>query len=319
MSPSTRNAKQWTRSLSPYARLAWGVLGYNLLVILWGAYVRATGSGAGCGRHWPLCNGEVVPQSPTVKTMIEFAHRLTSGVALLLVVGMVVWAWRVFPRRHPARLGALLSLVFIVIEALLGAGLVLLEYVADDTRIARGYWVAGHLANTFLLVGSMALAAWWASGGAPVRPRLRGPVPVVLAATLAGVLLVGMTGAVTALGDTLFPSESLREGVALTHAHDAHVFVRMRLWHPTMALATGLLILVLTWLVHAPDRFPPATRTLAALLLAAFVGQFALGVVNFALLAPVSLQLLHLLMADVTWVLLVLLAASVWAEDGAVQ
>src|SRR5579884_1098197 len=76
------------------ARFAWGVLAFNLGVILWGAYVRATGSGAGCGNHWPLCDGEVIPRSPQSQMLIEFTHRVTSGLALLLVVGLVVWTWR---------------------------------------------------------------------------------------------------------------------------------------------------------------------------------------------------------------------------------
>ena len=86
------------RPRSGFAAYAWAVLGFNLLVILWGAFVRATGSGAGCGSHWPLCNGEVLPRAPALATLIEFSHRLTSGVALLLVIGLVVGAWRGFPR-----------------------------------------------------------------------------------------------------------------------------------------------------------------------------------------------------------------------------
>ncbi len=47
-----------------FSRYAWGVLLWNVLVALWGAYVRATGSGAGCGSHWPTCNGEILPRAP---------------------------------------------------------------------------------------------------------------------------------------------------------------------------------------------------------------------------------------------------------------
>jgi cytochrome c oxidase assembly protein subunit 15 len=103
--------------LGRYAIYAWAVLAYNLLVILWGAFVRASGSGAGCGSHWPLCNGEVV----RVATLIEFSHRMTTGLAGLLVIGLVVWAFRAFPRRSTVRLGAALSLAFIIIEGLVGA------------------------------------------------------------------------------------------------------------------------------------------------------------------------------------------------------
>src|ERR1700732_3618630 len=94
-------------------RFAWAVVWYNVLVILWGALVRATGSGAGCGNHWPLCSGEVVPQTPALATLIEFTHRATSGIDVVLVAVLVVWAFRAFPRRHPARRGATLSGFFL--------------------------------------------------------------------------------------------------------------------------------------------------------------------------------------------------------------
>ena len=95
------------------ARYAWFVLGVNVLVILWGAYVRASKSGDGCGSHWPLCNGLVVPNVSRFTTIVEFTHRLTSGVAFILVVILLVRAWRTFGKGHPARAGALASLIFI--------------------------------------------------------------------------------------------------------------------------------------------------------------------------------------------------------------
>ena len=152
MPPTADLAVARPLSVSPmatrFARYAWGVLAANLAVILLGAYVRATGSGAGCGAHWPLCNGAVLPREPAVQTLIELSHRLSSGLALLLVAGLVVSAWRTHPRGHVVRRGAALAAAFMASEAAIGAGLVLLRYVADDTRLARGYWVAGHLINT---------------------------------------------------------------------------------------------------------------------------------------------------------------------------
>src|SRR5664279_4937818 len=110
-----------------FARFAWGVVAYNLAVVLWGAFVRATGSGAGCGNHWPLCNGTATPHSASAATIIEFTHRVTSGLDLALVALLVVWAFRRFPRQHPVRLGATLSALFLITEALVGAALVLLQ------------------------------------------------------------------------------------------------------------------------------------------------------------------------------------------------
>jgi len=294
-----------------YARFAWGVLGFNLLVILWGAFVRATGSGAGCGSHWPLCNGQVVPRAPALATVVEFGHRLTSGLALLLVIALVVGAWRAYPRGHRVRWAAALSGFFIVTEALIGAGLVLLELVADNASLARGFWVAGHLLNTFLLVAALALTAWWASdgGGAPVRSRERSHW-LLLFAALAGVLLLGVSGAVTALGDTLFRVDTLEEAKAMTFSDSAHLFVRLRLYHPALAVAVGGLIAAAAWVAGA-RRGDALGGRLALWLAASYLAQLAIGLLNVWFLAPVSLQIVHLLLSDLIWIALVLLTAHV--------
>ncbi|MGH7789206.1 MAG: COX15/CtaA family protein [Candidatus Binatia bacterium] len=292
-----------------YARFAWLVLAFNLFVIVWGAFVRASGSGAGCGSHWPLCNGAVVPRAPQLATLIEFGHRATSGIALLLVVGLVVGAWRTYPRRHIVRRGAVWSAFFIVTEALIGAGLVLLEYVADDTRVARGYWVGGHLLNTFLLVAALASTAWWASGNGAPRLLGRARLAALLFGGLAGVLLLGVSGAITALGDTLFPVATLAEGKAMTFSPTAHAFVRLRIWHPTLAVLVGLwLVAVAGAAVRA--NAAPAVRRCAVAMLALYALQLGVGVANVWLLAPIALQLVHLLLSDLVWIALILLTAS---------
>src|SRR5579883_1779126 len=163
-SPAQRTDRQ-----NLYAKFAWGVLWFNIAVILWGGVVRATGSGAGCGDHWPLCNGQVVPRSPQIETLIELAHRATSGLALVGVLGLVIGAFRWFPKKSPVRRGAVLSAVFVLMEAIIGAGLVLLKLVAKDASLLRGAYLSVHLVNTLILVAVLALTAWWASG----RPDLR--------------------------------------------------------------------------------------------------------------------------------------------------
>jgi heme A synthase len=297
-----------------YATYAWVVLGVNLLVILWGAFVRASGSGAGCGSHWPLCNGEVVPRAPALETMIEFGHRLSSGLALLCIVGLVVAAWRRYPSGHRVRFAALLAALFIVSEALIGAGLVLLQHVARDTSVARAYWVGGHLTNTFLLVGALTLTAWWASGGAPLRLRQHGWLTAIFALALGSVLLLGVSGAVTALGDTLFPVATLAEGTALTFSDTAHLFVRLRRWHPALAIGVGVWLGV-TALTAVRAHPAPIVRRFATALLALYAAQLGLGALNVMLLAPVGVQLAHLLLSDLIWIGAVLLAASSLAAD----
>ena len=296
-----------------YARLAWGTLGFNVLVILWGGLVRATGSGAGCGSHWPLCNGEVVPRAPAVATLIEFSHRLTSGVALLLIAVLVIGAWRGFPRGHPVRRGAALSGLFIISEALIGAGLVLLQLVADNPSLARGVWVAGHLTNTFLLLASLTLTAWWASGGGELRLRAAGAARASLAIALTGALLLGVSGAITALGDTLFPAATLAEAEAQTFSATAHLFVRLRVYHPSLAVAVGLGV-VFAVLSVTTARRNALTQRLGLGVIALYLLQCAIGLANVWFLAPVAIQIVHLFVSDLIWITLVLFSASALAE-----
>ncbi len=295
-----------------FAKFAWGVLAFNLLVIVWGAFVRATGSGAGCGSHWPLCNGELVPRAPALETLVELSHRLTSGVALLLVIALVYFAWKRFPAGHRTRIAAAASLFFIITEALIGAGLVLLEYVAENSSSARGVWVGGHLVNTFFLVASLTLTAWWASGAPSFAIRRRDPLTLLLAAALGGLLVLGASGAITALGDTLFPVATFAEGKEMTFAKDAHLFVRLRIWHPTMALIVAAIVVAAAFFASRSEHHP-RTTSIAVTTVGLLAAQLLLGLANMWWLAPVPLQLAHLLLSDLLWIALILLTASALA------
>ncbi len=295
-----------TMKLNRYAVFSWGTLAYVLLVIVWGAYVRATGSGAGCGSHWPLCNGTVVPRAPEVETLIEFTHRVTSGLSLLLVVGMVVWARRIYSRGHLVRRGAAASLVLMVVEALLGAGLVVFGLVAEDDSVARAISMALHLVNTFLLVGAITLTCWWASGGAAPRLRGHGVTMGVLAVGVAGFVVLGVSGAVTALGDTLFSAISMSEARALGITH---WLLPLRIFHPLIAIVVGCYLILAAGYV-AVRHAGPATRRLAAALIGLILVQLGAGFLNVYLRAPVWLQGVHLLLADLVWIVLVLLCTA---------
>ncbi|MCK5314971.1 MAG: COX15/CtaA family protein, partial [Anaerolineales bacterium] len=222
--------------LTGYAKFAWGVLIYNIFVILWGAFVRATGSGAGCGSHWPLCNGQVMPQEPQIETIIEFAHRLSSGLAFVLVLVMLIWALRAYPKGHVVRRGAWFSMILITTEALVGAGLVLFEWVAQDASVGRAISIVIHLINTFLLLAALSLNAWWASGGRKIQIRENGSLAWLLILGLLGTMIIGASGALTALGDTLFPVNSLAEGIRQDFTPTAHFLLRLRLLHPSVAV-----------------------------------------------------------------------------------
>ena len=297
-----------------FSTFAWVVLAFNLLVILWGAYVRATGSGAGCGSHWPLCNGVVVPLQPQIETIVEFTHRLTSGLAFLIVLVLVVWAFRAYPRGHPVRLGAMLSMIFIITEALVGAGLVLYGWTAEDQSIGRVISISIHLINTFLLLATLTLTAWWASGGERIVLRGQGISVWLFVIGFLGVLILGVSGAITALGDTLFPAGSLSEGIAQDFVPTAHFLVRLRVWHPVIAMLNGLYLLFLGGLIYQ-FRATPRIQRLALTLGALFLAQLVAGMINLGLLAPVWMQLVHLLLADMVWIALVLLAAANFGES----
>lgn len=298
-------------------RFAWGFLLYNLAVIAWGAFVRATGSGAGCGEHWPLCNGEVVPRPKSVETVIELTHRVTSGLSIVLVVVLAVWTFRVLPKGYRARRGAFMSVVFMFGEALLGAGLVLFKLVGLDASLTRAFSMILHLGNTFFLVGAIALTCFWltispervlqgtSKASNADEPRF-GIEKIGLVASLAGVLTTGSTGAIAALGDTLFPSTSLRAGLAQDLSPVAHVFLRLRLLHPFIALTTGAIVLATAALIRSRAT-SNAVRTKSYVVTGLFVLQFCAGLLNLVLLAPIWMQLTHLLLADTMWIALVLL------------
>jgi heme A synthase len=308
-----------------FARFAWVVLAYNLLVIAWGAFVRATGSGAGCGRHWPLCNGEVVPRPQSLATVIELSHRLTSGLALLLVVALFVGAVRALSAGHRVRRLAGAATVFIVFEALIGAALVLFELVAHDASMKRALSMILHLGNTFLLLGALVLTAWTASfpaaapspGAASSPPREHARiVKAAIAVALLALLAVGASGAVAALGDTLFPARTLREGLAQDLSPTAHAFVRLRLLHPMIALGAAALVFATAGLLRVV-RPSPRVHALSRAVAAFVFLQLGAGLLNVALLAPVWMQLAHLLLADGVWMAVVVLGWEAAYGEGA--
>lgn len=293
---------------SSFIKFAWAVLGFNILVILWGAYVRATGSGAGCGSHWPLCNGEILPREPQVETLIEFSHRLSSGLAFILVFILLLLSRRLFSKGDPVRLGAMLSFVFIITEALIGAGLVLFNWVAQNASLGRAISIVAHLINTFILLGCLTLTAWWASGGKRMYLAGKGLLRWLILIGLIGMIILGMSGALTALGDTLFPADNLRQAIQQDFSSTAHFLVRLRILHPMIAVIVSSYLIVLSGYIRLKirgEQIKSWSRWLTALV----IMQLGAGVVNVALLAPVWMQLIHLLLADAIWIALILVTA----------
>lgn len=295
-------AKRVSRALVQYA---WFVVGYNILVILWGALVRATGSGAGCGNHWPLCNGQVVPLSPRIDTIIEFTHRCMTGGAIFVVLGLLIWTFRSTVKDQAARVAAVVSTVLLTNEAILGMLLVKLGYVTGNQSMGRVVMLSIHLSNTLLLLGALTLTAVLLGTGQMTRDlHLRGKNAAAMFAGLAATIIVGVSGSLAALGDTLFPASSLRAAVEQDLSSSSPLLLRLRGVHPVSAVIAGAFVI---WLV-AQNR--QSKQRLSNLVLGLLGFQFLLGVVDIVLLAPVSMQILHLLGADLYWVALVTLSAK---------
>jgi heme A synthase len=288
-----------------FANFAWFVVGYNVAVVLEGGLVRATGSGAGCGNHWPLCNGQVVFGTPAMATVIEFAHRSMTGIDLVLILGLLVWAVRAFPKHHAVRLGAALSTVFLFTEALIGAALVKFGLVVHDASPARAAVLSLHLTNTLSLLACLTLTAWWV-GHPRISLEERGVLRRKRMAwfSLAAVAFLGITGALAALADTLYPVRSLAAGFAQDLSPDANFIVRLRALHPFVAAAVGL------WVMYYASLRTADARGTARAVIALVLAQFLAGLLNMLLLAPVGMQIMHLLLADLLWIALVALCSD---------
>ncbi len=298
------------RAGSRFTLAAWAFLAYLIAVILFGAWVRISHSGDGCGSNWPTCHGEVLPTAPSAATMIEFTHRATSGLCGIFGIGLLGWSWRRSGRSAVTRLVAL-TLLFVVFEGAIGAGLVLGELVADDQSGARAAVIALHLTNTLLLTAFAALAAWRSQHpGAGTFAAGRRP-GFSIALTL--VVLTAMTGAVTALGDTLFPrgvevGPGLFAAIRTDLSPANHFLVRLRVIHPAVAVIAAAYLI---WFLEKEAAKSHMART-ALYLVAAEVG---VGFLNVGLAAPGWLQIVHLLVAQCLWISLVLACARPAGES----
>ncbi|HEX4335977.1 MAG TPA: COX15/CtaA family protein [Polyangiaceae bacterium] len=298
-----------------FERLAWSVLAYTIAVVLFGAVVRITGSGAGCGQHWPTCQGEIMHLPRTVATAIELSHRLTSGLSLLFVVGIALLARRRFPAGHVVRRFATAAVVLMLVESLVGAALVLLRLVGENTSLARAAVMSVHLVNTNLLAGSIALTAWTSRHAAPRRWLPSCGLDWALLATLVVALCVSVTGALTALGDTLYPVKTARtvaERLSADQTTTASLIERVRAVHPLVAFGAAVLFVTVAYRTKE-IRPRPAVERGATLVIALVFMQVTAGVVNIVLSAPGYMQVLHLGIATLLWLSLCVFYATAMA------
>ncbi len=308
------------RKLSGFAKYAWFVLIYNMLVVLWGVFLRASKSGDGCGQFWLTCQGEVLPSAPQFKTVIEFTHRIMSaadGVIMLVLLG---WAFAIWRAERSERSASVLktagaAFFFVLTEGAVGAGLVLTGNTAETLTAARPFWMGAHLINTYILLAFLALTARAAAGGKLFKLRVSAKYQTAVAAGILAILIVSITGSIAALSNMIFPSGTLSESIAKDFSETSHILLRLRLLHPVTAVLSGVFIVFLTgWM--AKERFGDTdvswwSNVIALLILI----QIAFGAMTLLMLGPIVMQLGHLLLADAVWISFVMFAASFLASD----
>ena len=307
--------------LGKLAKYAWFVLAYNLIVILWGVFLRASLSGDGCGEHWLTCGGEFIPSAPQLKTQIEYFHRVTTSLAgltviILLVSAVIQWRRNKSSQNKLIIRMSIASLLFIILEGIIGGLLVLTGNTAANWTPTRPFWMAAHLVNTFALIAVLALTAWLASGGKSFSLfKAQRKVLILLAIAMVGIFVVGMSGSLAALSSMLFPSSTLSEGIAKDFSATSHYLLRLRVFHPILSITTGIFLIFLAGWCKKQAQESFSVERWSNVLTVIVLIQFASGGITLLLLAPIVMQLIHLFLADMVWISFVLMAASFLANE----
>ncbi|MER3430695.1 MAG: cytochrome oxidase assembly protein [Blastocatellia bacterium] len=305
--------------LSRFAQYSLFALAFNLLVILWGVFLRASKSGDGCGQFWLTCNGELIPSAPEFKTIIEFTHRLMTAVDGIVMLILIAWAFAAWYRQRTRAswLGLVMatgSFIFVLTEAAVGAGLVLTGNTALAVTETRPFWAMGHLVNTFILLAFLTLTFWFSNG----EKRLHWPEHKTALLLVGGVcllLLVGMSGSLAALSNMLFPSQSLAEGISKDFSAGSNLILRLRLSHPILSILAGVYLFVVAGWLRSRERDRSAIAKAAKAVSFLVVVQILFGAATLLSLGPIIMQLGHLFLADLLWIALVLLIASSVSKD----
>lgn len=307
--------------LTGFAKFAWFVLGYNILVILWGVFLRASKSGDGCGQHWLTCQGEVVPSAPQLKTIIEFSHRVTTSLAGILVIVLLGWAiWTWYRNRNEVTKRVLkmaaASLLFVIVEGIIGAGLVLTGNTAENLTPERPFWMAAHLVNTLVLLAFLTMTAWITSGGRKLDLKFPAAYLAVLVGGFLLILIVGISGSIAALSSMIFPSASLAEGLAKDFSPTSNVLLKLRLVHPILSTAVGVFLIFSTGWLKTKSGDRPGVARWSTILSILILTQVAFGAATLLMLAPILMQLGHLFLADSIWISLVLFSVNFLESNG---
>ncbi len=287
--------------LTRFAKFVWFVLAYNFAAVAWGVYVRASNSGDGCGSHWPLCDGASVPLAGYAAKLVEASHRISTSLIGVFALIMLVWAFRSYPKHHLARRGSVFVMAMTIIEGLFGALLVKLHYVTTNPSAGRALVMGFHVISTFLLLGAIAVTALAGSGLNKIKLRDQGAVGTPLLLGALGMIMLGLSGAVSALGHTLRPVDNVLSAALKS---DTFWMVRLQPLHPLIAVAVGLYLALIAGLI-AHLRPDPRVRVAGQWMTGLYALQLIIGLYNIWAKAPIAVQMLHLTIADMNWVALV--------------
>lgn len=283
---------------SKLKKIALGLLIYTILVILWGAWVRISHSGNGCGDTWPLCDGQLIPKATHQKTWIEYAHRLMSGAYGILVVYFWILARKTLAKKSLALSTAFFTLIFMISEALLGAKLVIFGLVSNNDTPYRAFVMALHQVNSLLLTGAITLC-WLSINSTQLSTKLFKPIkwqPIAI-------IVLAITGAWASLSTTLFPSESLISGLLNDVSSSAHYLIRLRIIHPILALSLGSIMIALFWRSSLDETNSLELRNASQQTAFGLLAALAFGVSTLLALSPTWMKLGHLAIAHVIWIL----------------
>ena len=264
----------------------------SIASILAGAFVRATGSGDGCGATWPTCKGKIIPALSDTSELIEFSHRSVSGV--LLVVTLIIFAkTRKFQKDSLVRIVTNYLTFFVIFEALIGAVIVIFEWVGLNSSLPRIIAVPIHLVNTFGLLGSYAILYKILQDDLQNIKDMFNKNFLLISSLF---LLSGATGSITALADVLFPSASFVEGFLADFDRTSEVLTRLRILHPI--ISSTLSIVLYVYATGIRKKYNVSVKPLQTLILIAVF----LGVINVLSNIVLPLSILHLAIADFLWI-----------------
>jgi heme A synthase len=270
-------------------------------LITFGALVRVTDSGLGCGNSWPLCNGTVIPPLDNLTAWVEWSHRLIAILIGLLGIGMLVLAVRGYQKNNRA----VVTITFIAaglfaFQSGLGALVVIFDLPPTVVTL--------HLASAMLLLATLLLSVIFAWHRPPPVQTSRDNVTTLAYVTMALSLLIILTGAlVRGSGATLAcPDYPLCNGEVLPFGQGALETVHMM--HRFAVVGLGLMLIMLVWYVYRGGR-SALLRRLSLLALVLYFSQAIVGAFFVLSSASPIWGVAHVGLASSVWALLVAICA----------